>query len=160
VPDAAEQAPDQGSSGATPGVFVDPYRAYNFRLNIMGVTEAYFTQCQNMGIKIEVIDYRAGGINQVVHRLPGRVEYEPITLKYGLTASMALWNWMMSAVKGRVERKNVSIVLVDADGVAEVIRWDLVNAWPSSWRGAFLDALGREAAIEELTIVFETLDRG
>jgi phage tail-like protein len=160
VPDAAEQPPDQSSSGATPGVFVDPYRAYNFKLIIQGVTEGHFTLCQNMGIKIDAIEYREGGTSQVVHRLPGRVEYEPITLKYGLTASMELWNWMMTAVKGRVERKNVSIVLVDADGVAEVTRWDLVNAWPSSWRGALLDAMGREAAIEELTIVFETLDRG
>jgi hypothetical protein len=28
------------------------------------------------------------------------------------------------------------------------------------WRGALLDALGREAAIESVTLVFETLERG
>ena len=37
------------------------------------------------------------------------------------------------------------------------LRWDLINAWPSEWRGAPLDALGREVAIESLTLVFETL---
>ena len=41
-----------------------------------------------------------------------------------------------------------------------MLRWDLINAWPSRWRGASLDALDREVAIESLTLVFETLDRG
>ena len=160
MPDSAKQAPRARESGATPGVFNDPYRAYNFKLLIQGVTEGHFTRCSQMGIKVDTIEYREGGTTQVVHKLPGRVDYEPITLHYGLTASIELWNWMMTAVKGKVERKNVSIAILDADGVTEVSRWDLVNAWPSKWRGAPLDALGREAAIEELTLVFETLDRG
>ena len=160
MPEAAERPPRTPAPGAAPGVFNDPYRSYNFKLLIQGVTEGHFTRCTNMGIRVDTIAYREGGTSQVVHKLPGRVEYEPITLQYGLTASTELWNWMMSAVKGKVERKNVSIVIVDSDGFTEVVRWDLVNAWPSSWRGALLDALGHEAAIEEITLVFETLDRG
>jgi len=160
MPEASEKAPDQPASGAAPGVFNDPYRAYNFKLEIQGVTEGHFTSCSNMAIKVDAIEYREGGTGQVVHRLPGRVHYDPITLRYGLTASSDLWDWMMTAVKGTVERKNVSIVILDADGATEVARWDLVNAWPSVWRGAMLDALSHEAAIEELTLVFETLDRG
>jgi phage tail-like protein len=66
---------------------------------------------------------------------------------------------MLSAVKGRVERKNVSIAMLDADGVTPATQWDLVNAWPCGWRGASLDAMGREVALEELTLVFETLER-
>jgi phage tail-like protein len=160
MPAAADKPPSAPQSGAAPGVFNDPYRAYEFKLVIQGVTEGHFTECSNMAIKVDVIDYREGGTDQVVHRLPGRPYYGPITLRYGLTASTELWNWMMSAVKGKVERKNVSIVMLDADGATEVLRWDLVNAWPSEWRGAPLDAMGHEAAIEEMTLVFETLDRG
>lgn len=159
MPEAAERAPTTPPPGAAPGVFNDPYRAYNFKLLIQGVTEGHFTSCSNMAIKVDAVEYREGGTNQVVHRLPGRVEYEPIVLRYGLTASMELWTWMMSAVKGKVERKNVSIVLLDSDGATEVLRWDLVNAWPNMWRGAPLEAMSHEAAIEELTLVFETLDR-
>jgi phage tail-like protein len=156
--DAAEKAP-QNQTGAQPGVFVDPYRSYNFKLLIQGVTEGHFTECSNMSIKIDAIPYREGGTQQVVHRLPGQVEYGDITLRYGLTASHELWNWMMSAVKGKVERKNVSIAMLDADGVSPATQWDLVNAWPCSWRGAPLNARGSEAAVEELTLAFESLDR-
>jgi phage tail-like protein len=43
--------------------------------------------------------------------------------------------------------------------VAEVMRWDLVNAWIAEWRGSVLNAMQREVAIESLTLVFETLQR-
>ena len=80
-------------------------------------------------------------------------------LRYGLTSSRELWEWFMSSVRGKVERRNVSIVMVGSDGVAEVMRYNLNNAWPSRWRGAALDALGREMAIESLTLAFDTLER-
>ena len=146
--------------GAQPGVYVDPYRGYNFKLVIQGVTEGHFIECSNIGVKVQALQWREGGTNQVVRRLPGQVEYADIKLRYGLTKSNELWTWFQSAVKGKVERRNVSIVLLDSDGATEVLRWDLVNAWPSSWRGAPLDALGKEVAIEEIVLVFETLDRG
>src|SRR5262245_15767456 len=152
-------APTDQVSGAQPGTFVDPFRAYNFKLVIQGVTEGHFTECSGLGIKVQAIKYREGGTSQVVHAIPGQVEYGDVTLRYGLSVSRELWEWFESAVQGRVDRKNVSILMLDSDGVAEVLRWDLINAWPSEWRGAPLDAMGTQVAIEDLTLVFETLQR-
>jgi phage tail-like protein len=159
MPAAAATPPQTAPSGAQPGVFVDPYRAYNFKLMIQGVTEGHFTECSGLGIKVQVIKYREGGTNQVIHCIPGPVEYADITLRYGLTASRDLWDWLMTAVQGKVDRKNVSILLLDSDGVAEVMRWDLVNTWIAEWHGSVLNAMQREVAIESLTLVFETLQR-
>ena len=142
-----------------PGAYVDPYAAYNFKLEIQGVTEGHFTECSSMEVKVDPISYREAGQSQVVHYVPGRVEYGSVTLRYGLTSSRELWDWFSTVVKGKVERKNLSVVLLAGDGATEVTRWNLVNAWPSQWRSAPLDALAREVAIESLTLVFETLDR-
>jgi phage tail-like protein len=142
------------------GTWVDPYRAYNFKLEIQGITEGHFTECSGLDIRVAAIDYREGGNSQIVHRLPGRVEYGDIVLRYGLTESRDLWDWFMTAVKGSVERRNVSIIMLDPDGSTEALRWNLVNAWPSHWRGAILDAMTQEAAIESITLVFDTLERG
>jgi phage tail-like protein len=49
--------------------------------------------------------------------------------------------------------------MLDSTGQTEVMRWNLTNAWPARWRGAPLDALNREIAIETLTLVFETIER-
>jgi phage tail-like protein len=138
---------------------VDPYRAYNFKLDITGVTEAHFTECSGLGVRVTPIEYREAGNNQVVRHIPGPVEYAAVTLRYGLTSSRELWDWMLTAVQGRVERKNVSIIMVDSEGAQEVMRWNLVDAWPSGWRGAPLDALSQEIAIEDLVLVFDSLER-
>jgi phage tail-like protein len=137
----------------------DPYRAYNFKLDISGVADGHFTQCSGLGVKVEPIRYREAGDNYVVRHIPGPVEYKAVTLRYGLTASRDLWNWLMTAVQGQVERKNASIVMVDSDGITEVMRWNLVDAWPSEWQGAPLDALNNEIAIESLTLVYDALER-
>jgi phage tail-like protein len=142
-----------------PTTNADPYRAYNFKLVIQGVTEGHFTRVEGLEAKVEAIKYREGGSNQVVRRIPGRVEYGDVTLWYGLTTSRDLWEWFLTAVRGQVERKNISILMLDPDGVTEVMRWNLVNAWPSQWKGATLDALSHEIAIESLTLVFDSLER-
>lgn len=139
--------------------YTSPYRSYNFKLNIQGVTEGHFTECNGLGVRVDVIRYREAGNDQQVRCLPGPVNYSDVTLRYGLTDSRELWDWLMTAVDGRVERKNISVLMLDTEGVNEVMRWNLINAWPSEWRGTMLDAMSREAAIESLTLVFESIDR-
>ena len=87
------------------------------------------------------------------------MEYSDVTLRYGLTSSRELWDWMMDVVKGQTQRRSVSIVVLDNEGSQEMMRWNLDNAWPSEWRGAALDALTHEVAIEHLTLVFDELSR-
>ena len=146
------------ASDAQPGAWTDPYRAYNFKLVIQGVTVGHFVECTGLGVRIHAIRYQEGGAN-IAHRIPGPIEYDDVTLRYGLTSSTDLWKWFMTGVEGRVERRNASIVMLDSDDVTEVLRWDLINAWPSEWRGAPLDALAREVAIESMTLVYESLQR-
>jgi phage tail-like protein len=138
---------------------MDPYRGYNFKLQINGVNQGHFTECSGLGIKIEAIKYREGGNDLVVHHIPGPVDYTPITLRYGLSDSTELWEWLMAGVGGKVERRDISVLLLDSTGANEVIRWNLFNAWPSEWQGTVLNALSREIAIESLTLVFDSLSR-
>ena len=159
MPEATQTPPAKAGAAYAAATFKDPYGSYNFKLVIQGVTEGHFTRCTGLGVKVEAIKYREGGTGQVVHRLPGRVEYADVTLHYGLTSSKELWLWLESAMKGTVQRRNVSVVVLSQDGVTEAVRFNLLNAWPASWVGAPLDALSNEAAIEQLTLVYETLER-
>lgn len=144
---------------AQPGNSVDPLRAYNFKLLINNVTEGHFTEVTGLGVKVERISYREAGNSSVVRAIPGRVTYPPVTLRFGLTNSADLWQWLMTAVEGKVSRRNISIVMLDAAGVAEALRWNLINAWPQEWYGAPLDAMSRELAIETLVLAHEGLQR-
>jgi phage tail-like protein len=150
-------AEKNAAKGVT-GTVTDPFRGYNFRVEIQGVGDTAFTECTGMGAEVQVIRY-AEGRSPVVRRVPGPVEYADITLRRGLTSSADLWNWMLSAANGKVERRNISIVLLDSDAIGEVMRWNLSRAWVSKWRAPALDAMAQEIAIESMTIVYETLER-
>lgn len=159
MPEAAPPPPPANTSGAQPGVWIDPYRAYNFKLEIQGVVQGHFTSCSGLEVRVRPIRYREGGVSAIVHTIPGYTEYGDVTLQYGLTDSRELWDWLLTVVNGRVERRSVSIIMLDPDGVAEKMRWNLLRAWPSRWVGAPLDALQHEIAIESLTLVYESLER-
>lgn len=150
--------------GASPGALVDPFRAYNFKLQGQASSSVlgHFTHCSGMGVKVDALEFRQGGSTEV-SRLAGQVRYADITLRYGLTDNAQLWGWLQDVVAGAPKaryQRNVSIVLLDAAGTAEVLRWDLISAWPSEWRGAPLDAMGNEVAIESITLVCDRLVRG
>lgn len=157
MPDAPT---DNGTKQSRVGAPTDPYRNYHFLLAIQDVSEARFTECVGLGMRIQPIRYRESGAGQIVRALPGPVDYAEVTLRYGLTNSTELWNWMNAAATGRPLRRHVSIVLLESDGAREAMRWNLINAWPCQWRGAVLDAMGRDVAIEELSLAFDSLDRG
>jgi len=151
--------PTSTTTGAAPGVFVDPYRSFNWKLVVPGLAEAHFTECTGMAARVTPITYREGGTTQV-HRIPGIVDFAECTLKYGLTNSRQLWEWFQTGLNGKVQRQNVSVVVLDPDGVTPRLQWDLIRAWASEWRGAPLDAMCSEIAIETLTLVYEDLKRG
>jgi phage tail-like protein len=143
---------------ATP-TYSDPYRAFNFKIEVQGVTEGHFTEFSGLGAKVTPISYREAGNSQVVHFVPGRVDYSAVTLRYGVTKSKDLFEWFKTGIAGKIQRKNISIVLLDADGTTEVMRWNLINAWATEWRGSLLDAHSQEVAIESITLVYESMDR-
>jgi phage tail-like protein len=143
-----------------PGGSIDLLRGYQFRLIVDPANEAQFTSCSAPGARVAPLHYRQGGESQIVHLFAGPTEYSEVICKYGMTTSPLLWNWFQKSLEGNPERRNVSLVMLGASGVGERVRWNLNDAWPCEWRGAPLDALGKEIAIETLCLVYESLTRG
>lgn len=54
------------------GVRVDPYRNFNFLVEIDGITQAGFTDCSGFGASTDPIEYREGGENTTNRKLPAR----------------------------------------------------------------------------------------
>jgi phage tail-like protein len=146
--------PQQGS----PLTSSEMYRNYNFLLRI-DAAEIRFTECIGIGMRISPIRYRESGAGSIVRMLPGPVDYAEITLRYGLSDSPDLWMWLKRTAEGAVQRRNVTIIQLGNDGSTPKINWNLFGAWPCQWSGVPFDALGREAAIEELHLAFDRLDR-
>jgi phage tail-like protein len=146
---------------ALPGNPTELSRSYRFRIE-MGLTgaQAHFTQFSGLGMRIEKIEYREAGADPDVRKLPGQTQYSDVELAYGVTIppSRELWDWMQKAVSGSPEPKNVSIIFLDALGVTEVRRIDLINAWPCEFIAAPLDALANTVVIEHIRLTYERID--
>ncbi len=137
---------------------MDPYRNSNFLVEIDGITQAGFSDCSGFGATTEPIEYREGGENTTVRKLPGVTKYPNITLKWGLTDSTELYEWYRQVVKGNVKRKNGSIIVLDMTG-QEKLRWNFSNGWPAKWDGPDFTAKGNDVAIETLEIAHEGIER-
>jgi phage tail-like protein len=134
----------------------DPYRVYNFVVEIDGIARAAFRECTGLDTSNDPIDYREGTDGRGVRKLPGLTRSANVTLRWGTTDDTELWNWRQTVMDGVVERKNGSIILLDDTG-AEKIRWNFHDGWPTKWTGPSLNATGNEVAIETLEIVHEGL---
>jgi len=137
---------------------VDPYRGFNFLVEIDGITQAGFQECSGLDSDTAVVEYREGADPSHTRKLSGLNSFSAITLKRGVTDSDELWRWRLTAVEGRTERRNGSIVLLDERGT-EKIRWNFTNAWPSKWSGPAFNATGNSVAVETLEITHEEIAR-
>jgi phage tail-like protein len=144
-----------GGRNMAGGSRVDPFHNFRFRVEIDGIVQAAFTECTGLGSHVEVVEVREGTeATSASRKLPGRVTYPDIVLKWGVTQSRELYNWHLAVINGQLQRRNGSIVLLDA-ARNEVLRWNFSDGWPSKWDGPTLNAMSNDVAIEALTITCE-----
>jgi phage tail-like protein len=143
----------------TPSQRDDPYKAFNFLVEIDGITVAAFSEASGLVSETDVIEYRAGGKTNTVRKLPGLTRYANIVLRRGVTQDAELWNWRRSVEQGAVDRRNGAIVLLDDDRTP-VVRWNFFDGWISKWEGPTLNAKGNDVAIETIEIAHERLELG
>jgi phage tail-like protein len=143
---------------AETGRLVDPYLNFNFWVEIDGIHRAAFHEVSGFDSTIDVIEHREGGENTTPRKLPGMTKHSNIVLKWGMTDDAELYRWHYNAVRGIVQRKNGSIVLLDRQR-QEKARWNFFLAWPSKWDGPDFNAEGNDVAIETLELAHEGLER-
>ena len=140
----------------------DPLVGFHFAVDIQGVIAGYFTECTGLGSENELIEHKAitPKGQEVVIKVPGRLKWENITLKRGITSSMDIWKWRKQVEDGDVEgsRRDGSIVMYNQK-LEETARWNFERAWPLKVTGPQPKADSNEIGVEELTIAHEYIER-
>lgn len=135
----------------------DPYRSFNFQLEIDGVPLGAFSEASGLTADGDSVDYREGTDKRNhVRKLMGLRKSSNITLKRGYTQDKSLWQWYGNIVNGQADRRNVTIVLLN-EAREPVLRWHAENAWPNKIEGPSLKASGNEVAMESVELVHEGL---
>jgi phage tail-like protein len=140
----------------------DPLVGFHFAVEIQGAVTGYFTECSGLGSENEIIEHKV--VNEkgveVVMKIPGRLKWEDITLKRGITSSMDIWDWRKKVEEGKVSeaRQDGSIVMYD-QSLKEVARWNFFSAWPIKVSGPQPKSDSNEIGVEELGIAHEFIER-
>jgi len=130
----------------------DPYLSFRFLVEIEGLVVGGFSEVSGLQAETQVEEYREGGVNDFIHRLPKETRYPNLTLKRGITDSDVLWKWHQDVVNGKVTRKSGYIVLLDSEG-NESWRWNFIDAYPAKWVGPDLGADSNTVAFETIELV-------
>ena len=140
----------------------DPLVSFMFSLDVQGTVTGYFTECSGLGSENEVVDHKVVTETgqQVIQKIPGRLKWNDITLKRGVTAQMDIWEWRKMVEDGDIAgaRKNGTITMFD-QSLTPVARWDFERGWPSKVTGPSVKSDSNEFGIEEVVIVFEAYKR-
>ena len=136
------------------------YGNYRFRVEIAGITQTSFSEVRMPKSAVGVIRDRGGNEPNpaAVSKSPGLNELSELVLKWGITDSMELYNWYRNVVLGNLTRKNISVIIEDDLGT-DGPQWNFTQAYPTEYKGPYLNAGESNVAIETLRIVFEDMER-
>lgn len=150
---AAEQSSVRSANG-------DPYLAFRFRVEIDSLQVSGFSDVQGLSFETQVEKFREGGVNLHERQLPGPAVYPSnLILRRGLADTDVLWSWYCDVMEGRIERKQVTIVLMNSGG-EEKWRWVFRKACPVKWIGPQLTASQAAVAFESIELVHTGIDPG
>ena len=134
-----------------------PVGVHRFLVEIDGIVTSNFESVEGLESAISVIEYR-DGISKKAQKIPGVVTYPNIILRVSVANAKELWAWYRQVLQGNLLKKNMSIVVLNAAN-QELVRYDIVDAWPCAWRGPRLDASMNAPATEEFEIAIGGISR-
>jgi phage tail-like protein len=144
----------------------DPYRNFKFRVKFDKDYVAGVSKISAFKRTTEVVKHRGGGDESSSVKLPGRTEYEPITLERGVTLDTEFERWANQCWDYRNAqhpmadneiaikdfRKDITIDVLNEAG-QKVISYLVYNCWVSEYQPLpDLDANANAVAISHIKI--------
>ena len=124
----------------------------------------FFSEVSGLEMTMEAKAISEGGRNWGEIQRVGQTRFSPIVLKRGVTDSTDLWNWFDAVTRGGAYgyRLDGTIAVLgatlNAKGTAKtMLTWNLSGVLPTRFKGADLSSTASQVAIEELTLIHESL---
>ena len=147
----------------------DPYKNFKFRVKWDGKYVAGVSKVSSLKRTTEVVKYREGGDPSSSRKMPGRTEFEPITLERGVTHDTEfekwankVWNYgsgLGAEVSLKDFRRNILIEMYNEAGQV-AMTYRIFRCWVSEFQALpDLDANANAVAIARLKLENEGWER-
>jgi phage tail-like protein len=147
---------------------LDPYKNFKFRVKWDGQYVAGVSKVSVLKRTTEVVRHRDGGDFSSSRKSPGRTEFDPITLEYGMSQSTKfeewankVWSYRNAQAGADVRTAEVSLkdfrkdIIIDVFNEAgqKVVSYQVFRCWPSEYQAVpDLDANANAVAIQHLRL--------
>ena len=133
----------------------DPYRGFNFRVEIENSAVAGFRECSGLSFTTDPVEYREGtDVPLHVRKLQGIRKFANLVLKSGFTDNQDLWKWYKNILNGVNDRRNGAVILQDEQH-RDVLRWNFENGWICKYEGPAMNATSNDVALQTVEICVE-----
>lgn len=122
--------------------------------DIQNKNDVRFQTVSGLSVEYDMEEYKEGGENRFVHKLPVRTKYADLVLKRGMLTDSEVIKWFLNAFRDRVfEPKEVSIILMNEK--SEPLRtWNVSHAIPRKWVVSDLNANENSVVIETMELSY------
>ena len=141
-----------------------PYAQFNFLVDLgTGSTDgpqAGFQECSQIGMSVDVIEYRNGNERENgVRKLTGLARYPDVTLERGIIGSLDLYQWLNDIRNGnQAAYRTVTVQLMNEDHTSVAQEWKLLRARIVKHVSGPFNARCSDVAIEAITLAYERLE--
>lgn len=141
-----------------------PLPVYNYKVEI-GTETIAFSEVSGLELSFETITYKesqtaAGKAGPNIIYMPGTIKPLTITMKKGFVVKKSiekLYKWIKSTELNRIEKKDITVHLCDEVG-ATVVRWKVIDAFPTKLSAPGFNAGSNEVAIESMELMASMLE--
>jgi phage tail-like protein len=147
----------------------DPYKNFKFRVKWDGIYVAGVSKVGMLKRTTEVVKHREGGDPSSSRKMPGRTEYEPISIERGVTHDLRFEEWVLKTWQfGAGLGAEVSLKDFRKDIILEVyneagqltITYTIFRCWVSEYQALpDLDANANAVAIQIIKLENEGWQR-
>ncbi|NUO09046.1 MAG: phage tail protein [Candidatus Brocadia sp.] len=113
-----------------------------------------FQTVSGLSVEYDMEEYKEGGENRFVHKLPVRTKYADLVLKRGMLTDSEVIRWFLNAFRDReFKPTEVSIILMNEK--SEPLRtWNVAHAIPRKWVVSDLNANENSVVIETMELSY------
>ena len=146
---------------------------FNFSVNLLGekgdiLCSGMFSEVSGLEMNMEPYAIQEGGKTWGETQRVGYTKFSPIVLRRGVTHVNDLWAWFDTTAQldyGQRMQGTIDVlsnhIELDKEGTTQerkiLMTWSLVNVLPTRFKGADLSSTASQVAIEEVTLIHESI---
>jgi phage tail-like protein len=132
--------------------------ADRFLFELDGVEIGVFRSVTGLEVTVQFDEFREGGQNGYVHKVPGRMSWPNLVFRRGITQSDAVFEWLakssgeqFAANRNKVTRSTGAVTAISSNGT-RLRSWEFIDVCPVRWKGPELSVENQTPLEEELEV--------